>query len=261
MDLRELRYFVALAEERHFGRAAERLYIAQSGLSRAIQRSEDELGVALFARNRRHVELTQAGSALLERAYGVLSDFAEVQAVADATRRGLLGTVALANSPAARYELMPELLRAFADALPDVRVTRREQLGAAIAEGLVADELDVAIACGVPARAGLRRETLRDVELHLLLPAGHPLARRGRVAPVRLAGERVLLDAELAAAPPAQIARLYGARGLDVADHDEGLQHVRSGGHALLSARGFLGGPPDGVAALGLAPPARVALE
>lgn len=107
MDLRELRYFVALAEEQHFGRAAERLYIAQSGLSRAIQRAEEELGVELFTRTRRHVELTAAGAALLERTRDVLSSFEEVRSIAEAARAGMVGTLTAATSPAARYQVAP----------------------------------------------------------------------------------------------------------------------------------------------------------
>jgi DNA-binding transcriptional LysR family regulator len=278
VDVRELRYFVALAEERHFGRAAERLYIAQSGLSRAIRRAEDELGIALFARNRRHVELTEAGAALLERAYGVLSDFEEVQAIAEAARGGLVGTLSLAISPAARYGVVPELLRDFADAFPDVRIVRREQLGAAIAEELLAGTLDLGIACGAPEREGLRRERLSRRELRLLVPVGDPLCGAGRgVALPRLGAGRLLLDAELAelgsaacatqgmalapqpAPCPAPATALV--RNAVVVDYDEGLRRVLRDEGALLSARTFLGGAPRGVSALGLDPPLTMALE
>jgi DNA-binding transcriptional LysR family regulator len=266
MDVRELRYFVALAEERHFGQAAERLYIAQSGLSRAIRRVEGELGFPLFSRTPRHVELTDAGTTLLERAYGVLSDFDEVQAVADAARLGLLGTLSLASSPAARYAGLSDLLGAFGESFPDVRVLRREELGSAIVDELLAGALDVAIACGAPARPGLLRAPLQELELRLLLPAEDPAALAGeRVALARLERTPLVLDAELADADWRGLAR--SLRGLldrlqpPVVDYDDGLRRVLAGEGALLSARTFLGAAPSGVALVGLDPPARVALE
>lgn len=255
MDVRELRYFVALAEERHFGRAAERLYIAQSGLSRAIRRVEDELGLELFSRTPHEVELTDAGTALLERAYGVLSDFEEVQAVAGAARLGLVGTLSLASSPAARYTVLPGLLGSFGEAFPDVRVVRREQLGATIVQELLAGALDVGIACGAPAVAGLRRTVLHELELCLLLAAEDRLALAGEAVELaRLGQAPLLLDSEIAASP--------GLRpGPEVVDHDAGLRRVLEGEGALLSARTFLGGAPSGVALVDLDPPVTVALE
>ena len=152
MDLRELRYFVVLAEVRHFGRAAERLYMAQSGLSKAIRRAEAELGVALFTRSSHHVELTAAGSALLERAPEVLSTFATVQATADAARSGMVGALSLALSPAGRYRVAPAILERFTSAYPDVHLTRREQLAGEAVEDLLAGTLDVGVIFCAPSR-------------------------------------------------------------------------------------------------------------
>jgi DNA-binding transcriptional LysR family regulator len=268
MDLRELRYFVALAEERHFGRAAERLYIAQSGLSRAIRRAEEELGVALFSRTRRHVELTAAGTALLEYAPGVLRTFEEVRAVAEAARAGLVGTLSVATSPVARYQVAPALLRRFASAYPDVRLVRREQPAGGIVEDLLAGALDVGIAFCAPPREGVRREPLQDVELRVLVSGAHPLAGRGRVALSELRGERFLIHTEsLASGSAALVDPIFRAAGFqptyvpDVVDHDEDLHGVLRGDRVVLSARTFLGGPPPGIAILGLDPPATLPLE
>jgi DNA-binding transcriptional LysR family regulator len=104
VDLRQLRYFVAVAEELHFGRAAERLHMSQSPLSRAIRELEQELGVVLFIRTTRHVELTPAGSALLERARRALSELDA--AVADARRAAEqdIGVVAVGYTPFSRWQ-------------------------------------------------------------------------------------------------------------------------------------------------------------
>jgi DNA-binding transcriptional LysR family regulator len=268
VDLRELRYFVALAEEQHFGRAAERLYIAQSGLSRAIRRAEEELGVALFSRTRHHVELTAAGSALLEHSQGVLRNFEEVRTVAEAARDGMVGALSLATSPAARYQVAPPILRRFSDACPNVRLIRREQLTGEIAEDLLAGALDVGIAFCAPAREGLEREPLRDVELRALVPTAHPLAGRGRVAPAELRDERLLVDAEiLASGSAASLEPVFAAAGFQptyapgAVDHDEDLHGVLHGDGVVLSARTFLGDHPPGVAALGMQPPMLLPLE
>jgi DNA-binding transcriptional LysR family regulator len=264
VDIRELRYFVALAEERHFGRAAERLYIAQSGLSRAIRRAEDELGVELFSRTRRHVELTAAGTALLERAHGVLRTFEEVQTVAEAARAGRVGTLSVASSPVARYEVVPALLRCFSSACPDVRLIRREQLAGDIVEDLLAGAVDVGVTFCAPPREGLEREPLRTLELRALVSDAHPLAGRSRVALSQLRGERLLLDAEvLAPGSAALLEPVFAAAGLQPVphpdDYDEDLHGALDG--VVLSARTFLGGDPPGIAVLRLRPPTALPLE
>ncbi len=267
MDLRELRYFVVLAEERHFGRAAERLYIAQSGLSKAISRAEEELGVALFARTRRQVELTAAGEALLERAHDVLHAFDEVRATAEAARMGLAGTLSLATSPVARYHVAPAILDRFTEACPEVRLVRREQLTGEILEDILAGTLDVGIAFCTPRHESLRYEPLKDVELRVLMASSHPLAARGRVALSELRSERFLIAAESpASGATARLEPFFRAAGFEpeyvqsTVAYDEDLHEVRRGDGVELSARAFLGDPPSGIVALGLRPPAALPL-
>jgi DNA-binding transcriptional LysR family regulator len=267
MDLRELRYFVALAEERHFGRAAERLYIAQSGLSKAISRAEQELGVELFARTRRHVELTAAGEALLERAYDVLKAFEEVRATAESARMGLAGKLSLATSPVARYHLAPAILDRFAAACPEVHIVRREQLAGEVIEEILAGTLDVGIAFCAPRHERLRYEPLKDVELRVLLASSHPLAARGRVALSELRSERFLIAAESPiAGAAARLEPFFEVAGFEpqyvrsTVAYDEDLQGVLRGEGVVLSARTFLGDPPPGIVALGLEPHATLPL-
>ncbi len=268
MDLRELRYFMVLAEEQHFGRAAERLYIAQSGLSKAIQRAEAELGVALFARTRRHVELTAAGIALLARAPAVLDTFDAVQATADAARFGMVGTLSLATSPVGRYHVAPLILERFTSTCPDVRLIRREQLAGGAVEDLLAGVLDIGVIFCAPIHADLHYEPLTDVELRVLLSSSHRLAARRRIALAELRAERFLIQAEiLASESTARIEPLFTAAGFvptyerDTAGYDEDLHRVRRGDGVTLSARGFLDNPPAGIVAVGLDPPALLPLE
>jgi DNA-binding transcriptional LysR family regulator len=268
MDLRELRYFVALAEEQHFGRAAERLYIAQSGLSRAIQRSEEELGVSLFARTRRHVELTTAGTVLLERAREVLRSFEEVRATAEAARTGMVGTLTTATSPVARYGVASLILERFARSCAEVRLVHREQLACEIVDDLLAGGLDVGIAFCPPLRDGLAVEPLRDIELRVLVASSHPLAERDHIALSELQHERFLIQAEvLASESTSRIESIFQAAGFEPryvshnVDHDEDFHAVRRGDGILLSGRTFLGAPPPGVAVLRLEPAVTLPLE
>jgi DNA-binding transcriptional LysR family regulator len=268
MDLRELRYFVALAEEQHFGRAAERLYIAQSGLSRAIRRSEDELGVTLFDRTRRHVELTAAGAALLERAPDVLSSFEELQSIAAAARAGMVGTLTAATSPAARYQVAPPILGRFASSCADVRLIHREQLAGEIVEDLLGGTVDVGIVFCAPLCEGLELEPLRDVELRVLVSSSHPLAGRGCVALSELRDERFLIQAEvLASGSDARIGPIFQAAGFQpryvrhIVDHDEDFHGVSRGEGVVLSGRTFLGDFPPGISVLRLEPHTTLPLE
>jgi DNA-binding transcriptional LysR family regulator len=263
MDLRELRYFVVLAEERHFGRAAERLYVAQSGLSKTIRRAEAELDVELFARTRRHVELTAAGATLLAYAHDVIGAFEKVESTAAAARSGMVGRLSLASSPVARYNLVAPILERFTASSPDVHLWRREQLADAIFEDLLAGVLDVGITFCTPCPEGLLCEPLRDVELRVLLSSSHPLAGRGPVELQELRAERFLMSAPGALA---RYAHAFEAAGFepqptaDFREFDEDLNRVRRGEGVVLSPRTFLADPPPGITILELEPTPTISL-
>lgn len=190
MDLvRHLRYFVVVAEERHFGRAAARLQMAQPPLSQQIRRLEADLGVDLFVRTTRKVDLTPAGSAYLQRAHAIL---ASVDNAADEARRvaaGTVGHLAIGCVGSATYSLLPALSRRLAEELPGVEFSFRgemlvsDQL-AALREGAI----DLALLRPPVTDANLSVLPLREERLVVALPQEHALTRRREVRVADLAG-------------------------------------------------------------------------
>lgn len=192
MELRLLRYFVAVADELHFGRAARRLFLAQPSLSAQIRKLEHDVGTPLFLRDRHRVALTPAGEAMLEPAQRVLAAAAELPALArDAAG---IGTLAIGFVPYARGRLLPRLLEAFQRAQPQAKAT----VHACGDSPEVFDDLrNGSIDAGIlrtPVRAPwLEVVTLAVDPFHAALPATHPLARQKQVRLADLAGERFAL--------------------------------------------------------------------
>ena len=188
METRELRYFVAVAEELHFGRAAQRLGIAQPPLSRAIQQLERRLGVELFARTSRAVTLTDAGAVLLREGRAALD---AVDAADRRTRRAATGrpTLVLAAKAGASAELLAKLLDAYA-AEPDAVEVDVQLCGIAEQERLLRDgRADVALLHRpFDSTAGFDTEDLVTEGQVAVLPAGHPLAGRRQLHLAELSG-------------------------------------------------------------------------
>jgi DNA-binding transcriptional LysR family regulator len=192
VELRHLRYFVAIAEERSFSRAAERLSIAQPPLSQQIRRLEAELGFPLFERKPHGVALTRAGEVLLGRARAILLACSEAAADAEAAHRGVAGRLKLAFINSAAYDVLPRLLMAFRKAHPDIEVGVREMI--------IADQLD-ALADG-SIDAGILRPPVDDARLDALLlarepfvvalPRGHALRSRSSLTLRDLADEALI---------------------------------------------------------------------
>jgi DNA-binding transcriptional LysR family regulator len=197
-ELRQLRYFVAVAEELHFGRAAERLHMSQSPLSRAIRELERELGLVLFTRTTRHVELTAAGSALLERARRALT---EVDLAVDDARRAARsepGVVAVGYGPFSRL-LVSRVVGAVAEQRPGLRFRLEEGVSQELVGRVAARELAAAAALEIPGAAhrhGVRVDALRDEPLLAALPATHRYAGAEAIPVGVFAAECVLLPRE-----------------------------------------------------------------
>ena len=198
VELRQLRYFVAVAEELHFGRAADRLHMSQSPLSRAIRELERELGLVLFVRTTRRVELTAAGSALLEHARRAL---AEVDAALDDARqaagpdRGILaiGFTPFSRTPATR------IAEAFRKQRPDVEVRFEEDVTPDLLRRTAAHELFAAAVMETPAAArhnGVRIDALSDEPLLAAIPASHAYAKADAIPIGAFVSECVLLPRE-----------------------------------------------------------------
>lgn len=196
MELRHLRYFRAVGEELHFGRAAERLHIAQPPLSQQIRQLERELGCALLTRTTRSVWLTAAGAAYLRRAVEILD---AVDAANDEARRiaaGVQGRVTIGCVGSATYSLLPQLVRALGDALPGVEVSvRGEMLAPAQIDALLSGGLDLALLRPPVHHDAVVTHTIRRDGLVVALPADHALAARAAVAVIDLRDEDFVVHA------------------------------------------------------------------
>ncbi|WP_406441410.1 LysR substrate-binding domain-containing protein [Streptomyces sp. NBC_00631] len=182
VNLRHFAYFVAVAEEGHFGRAAERLHMAQPPLSQAIRRLEAELGVELFHRTTRRVGLTEAGRAYLARARAILADVDEAGHEARRVAAGAVGHLAIGCVGSATYSLLPTLSRHLAAELPGVDFAfRGEMLAPDQVEALRAGAIDIALLRPPVADISLTVTLLRRDRLVVALPVDHPLARRRQI--------------------------------------------------------------------------------
>ena len=175
MELRQLRYFVAVAEERHFGRAAKRLRLSQPPLSTQIKGLEEELGVKLFQRSTRQVALTDAGRTFLERAEGILEAVEEAKEAAKGADEGARGRLEIGFISSATLGLLPPAIRLFRERFGGVEIELRELTSAQQIDALYAGEIRVGLV-RLPLRApGLRFEPLQEESFLVALPSGHPL--------------------------------------------------------------------------------------
>lgn len=181
MELRHLRYFVAVAEEGHITRAAERLGMQQPPLSQRIKAIERELGVQLFRRKPRGVDLTDAGRVFLSHARAMLAQFDHTLEATRRTARGEQGEICVGVTPTSPFiHFVPQVIRAFREAFPRVFLRLEEGLGNDLIVQLRAELIDVAFIRAAPAdRDGLVVYQLLDEPLLVALPRGHPLARGG----------------------------------------------------------------------------------
>lgn len=189
MELRHLRYFIAVGEELHFGRAARRLNVSQPPVSQQIRNLEDEIGVELFKRDRRSVELTVAGKAMLPYARDIVSAASEMADIARAAATGTKGSLIVSFVHSASYSILPFIIKAFRSRYPDVALILREETAAEQVEQLVARRMDVGIARPIQFPAEIRTRTIVDEPFVLALPAHHSAAAVVRPLLKALEGE------------------------------------------------------------------------
>jgi DNA-binding transcriptional LysR family regulator len=194
MELRHLRYFVAVAEELHFGRAAQRLHMAQPPLSQQIKRLEEELGVELLHRTKRRVALTEAGEAFLREASLALSKVEEAAEAARRAGRGETGTLSVGFVGSAAYEVLPGVLKAFRGRYPDVEVRLEELTTAQQVRALGEGRIEVGFVRPPVGEEGLAARTVLREPLVAVLPGDHPLSEQGAVPLGALAEEPFVMS-------------------------------------------------------------------
>ena len=189
IELRVLRYFAVVAEELHVGNAAARLFISQPALSQQIRALEDQVGLPLFVRHPRGMELTAAGEALLEEARTVLGSSERFELAVEELRRGQSASVRIGLPPGLPQALLPELLASLRETEPDAQIEVRELTTPEQLEALHDGSLDLGLVREPVEDNRLARRTLLVEPLGVSLPAGHPLAAQATLTLRQLADE------------------------------------------------------------------------
>lgn len=219
MELRHLRYFVAVAEELHFHRAATRLHISQPPLSQQIRALEEELGVALLERNRRRVTLTAAGASFLVAAREILTAVEHAAELARRVAAGEVGSLSVAFVGSAMFNpVVPEILRDYAARYPDVALYLRELQTAEQLDALTHGRIDVGVIRGplegTTLAPGLELAVIHREHLVVALPESHPLAAEPHLRAAQLRGETfVILHRSEAPGLWAPLASVMGGAG------------------------------------------------
>ena len=215
MKLHFLRYFVVLAEELHFGRAASKLAITQPPLSSAIKSLEQELEVQLLIRDSKHVELTQAGVAFLEEARQILEQVARASSVAKIVAKGMSGRIEIGVTGSLIYREVPEIVRQFNIEMPSVDVVLREMSSADQLNELLRGQLHAGFVNAATAPPQLASLPLGEDEFVLCLPEDHPKAQGDTVDLKQLADERfVMFSRDVAPANHDNVIAIFSRAGI-----------------------------------------------
>jgi DNA-binding transcriptional LysR family regulator len=193
MDLKQLRYFVAVAEELHFGRAAQRLFISQPALSFDIRKFEERLGVQLLARTNKNVALTNAGQVLLDEARKLLQQAAEVERLTQRSAHGLKGRLRIGFVNSMLYRGLPRAVERFDADHPAVEIILREMNTSEQVQGILRQQIDLGCAYWGTFPAEVVSTPLFSEPFVACLPVAHKLARRKRLGLEALAQEPFIL--------------------------------------------------------------------
>ncbi|GAA0799574.1 LysR family transcriptional regulator [Psychrobacter piscatorii] len=194
MELRHLRYFVAVAEEKSFNKAATRLYISQPPLSRQIKQLEDEVGVMLIDRENRPLKLTEAGEFFYDHAIQILKKSDDLRAMT--IRKGNFdNTLSIGFVSSILYGLLPKVIAHFREAYPNIEIKLYELNSWQQTQGLVDGKIDVGFGRLLFEDASIRRMVLREESLVVAVPIDHPLVKEGRTSLrlIDLTNENLLL--------------------------------------------------------------------
>jgi LysR family hydrogen peroxide-inducible transcriptional activator len=193
MTLTELKYIVALAQERHFGRAAQKCFVTQPTLSLALAKLEDELGLKLFERNKNEVLVTGRGQAIIEQARRVLDEVGKIQHLARGNQDQLVGALRLGVIPTIGPYLLPELVPILRKRAPEMPLNIEENFTGNLAPMLRDGELDVAIIALPFALPSVKTRVVYEEPFSVVVPDGHRWGQRRAVKPGELADENLLV--------------------------------------------------------------------
>lgn len=193
LTFRKLRYFLVLAEELHFGRAAQRLHISQPPLSASLRQLEEELGAQLLARSSKHVALTTAGEAFQRQARRLLEDLEDSRALVRRIADGATGILRVGFTPAMLFRRLPQALQALQAAHPGIEIQLLERNSTDQVQGLETGQLDIGFIHAMPLPETLATLTLADEPFLGCLPRHHPLASRSALNLRDLAGEPLVM--------------------------------------------------------------------
>jgi DNA-binding transcriptional LysR family regulator len=262
VELRHLRYFVAVAEELHFSRAAERMHMAQPPLSAAIRQLERDLGVDLFIRTTREVKLTEAGHAFLAGARRTLADAERAAEDAKRAAAGELGRLRIAYSWSARFETLPALGRAFRASHPSIDLMAQEMWNARMPPAFANGSIDVALSLCPEIAAELELAPIRTERLVALLPEAHPLTREEAIPLSSLADDEfILFPREIAPRLHDSFVSLYRRAGFEPRVRNESFHTGWDLGvlaeipAVALAPQTAADGLPDGIVAVALSEP------
>lgn len=215
MKLHFLRYFLVLAEELHFGRAAHKLAITQPPLSTAIKSLENELGVQLFVRDSKHVELTPAGLAFLDEARHVLGRLDRASSMARMAASGIRGRLDVGVTGSLLYREIPAMVRAFHAEMPEVSLVLKEMSTADQLDELIRGRLDIGFLNAATVPAQLKSMALGNDEFVLCIPENHPKASRRSVDLKDFAQEPfVMFSREVAPANHDNVIAIFSRAGI-----------------------------------------------
>lgn len=193
MEFRQLRHFIVLAEEKHFGRAAKRLFITQSALSTSIQRLEGEFGVRLFERDSKGVRVTLAGQLMLDRAREILNHTDRAKKFSIALSEGRLGRLEVGFTSTVIHQNLDRVVQDFRAEFPEIEIVMREAVSLHQIELLRSGRLDAGLISLPAIPAGLSHIELYEDDFVICLPSGHPLAKRKAIDIADLRDESFVL--------------------------------------------------------------------
>ncbi|NJL55010.1 LysR family transcriptional regulator [bacterium] len=193
MELQQLRYFVMVAEELHFGRAADRLHISQPALSKQIANLEKEIGLALLTRTKRTVKLTTAGQVFIEQSKQLLSQVDTAIQLTRRTARGEAGHLTIGFTETATHTVLPNLVKEFRSNYPNVELTMLGLSTEAQVAALNRDQIDIAFLHPPIDERGLNLHSILSANFVVVLPQQHPLLQCEKITPEALANESFII--------------------------------------------------------------------